>query len=561
MNSNVTFVTGLWDMGRGNLKTFNRSFDHYLKCFEELLSLNINLVVFVPEDLEQFVLQRRSLRNTYIVKRNNQDFYHTFDFYQKVQSIRTNPDWFSQAEWLSESPQARLELYNPVVMSKMFMLHTATIYKNFNTDYYFWIDAGITNTVGKNFLENLNFITGYMQKHCPNKCLFLTYPYTGNNEIHGFERKKLAELCQTDFVDFVPRGGFFGGYCTAIDKLNGNYWSNLNNSLDQGYMGTEESIFCILAHLNKNLIHRYDIGDDGLVWPFFNHLSVYLPKDIKNIPNFSPVRDFDNLKVHLYMLTYNSPDQLQGLLWSFEQTDKTFLTKPKLFLINNSLDRNTDTEYERLCQRYNIKHIKFDNIGICGGRQFAAEHFYQSDADYYLFFEDDMFLFPPSQEVICRSGFRTYIPNLYDISLKIMYSENYDYLKLTYSEFYGTNRYQFAWFNIDDRVRQANFPDNKFVSNDIKQWPETICTSSKKLGDVEYFEGEYHYCNWPSWFNKHGNYKIFIEKPLDHKYEQIWMANCYYMIKDGYLRPAVLGISPVNHNRYIHYHANERKES
>ena len=55
MKRNVTFVTGLWNIGRDDLNSFKRSFDNYLSCFEILLSLDINLVVYVPEELKDFV--------------------------------------------------------------------------------------------------------------------------------------------------------------------------------------------------------------------------------------------------------------------------------------------------------------------------------------------------------------------------------------------------------------------------------------------------------------------------------------------------------------------------
>lgn len=559
MKRNVTFVTGLWDMGRGDLKTFQRSFDQYLEHFKLLLSLDINLVIFAPEHLHDFILLRRSLTNTVIIKRNNEDFATSFDFYHRVQEIRSSPEWRNQASWLSESPQAELELYNPMVLSKMFMLHTAVIYKNFNTDYYFWIDAGLTNTVGLNFLQNLNLISVYMQQQAPNRALFVSYPYIGNDEIHGFQRAALADMCGTDYVKYVPRGGFFGGYGPAIDELNGSYWSYLNQSLNQGYMGTEESIFCILCHRHSNLIHRYEIEDNGLIWPFFNQLADYA--HVKSSAVKSRPKNFNELKTSLYILTYNSPEQLRGLLWSFEQTDINFLRHPKLYLINNSIDRSTDQEYDSLCDQYKIQQIKFDNLGVCGGRHFVAEHFNQSDSDYYVFFEDDMYLFPPSYGVTCRSGYRTYLPDLFLNTLSIIHRENYDYLKLTYSEFFGTNRKQWAWYNIDDRVRQLHYPNNPIRTDNPDDCPDTVVIKSNLQGDIKYFEGEFHYCNWPMWMSRQGNYKIFLENPLEHKYEQIWMANTYYQIKQGNIRPAAMALSPINHHRFAHYPAHERKES
>ena len=49
-------------------------------------------------------------------------------------TIRNNPEWYNQAGWLSQSTQARLEMYNPLVMSKVFLLNDAKIMDPFNSD-------------------------------------------------------------------------------------------------------------------------------------------------------------------------------------------------------------------------------------------------------------------------------------------------------------------------------------------------------------------------------------------------------------------------------------------
>mgnify|MGYP003353657106 CR=1 FL=1 len=59
-----------------------------------------------------------------------------------------NPDWFNSVGWLKESTQARLEFYNPLVMSKMFLLHDALILDKFDSQKLFWLDAGITKVIG-----------------------------------------------------------------------------------------------------------------------------------------------------------------------------------------------------------------------------------------------------------------------------------------------------------------------------------------------------------------------------------------------------------------------------
>ena len=48
----VTYVTGLYDIGRGKLKSWGRPFDYYLNFFKVLLSTPHNLVVYGEKDLE-----------------------------------------------------------------------------------------------------------------------------------------------------------------------------------------------------------------------------------------------------------------------------------------------------------------------------------------------------------------------------------------------------------------------------------------------------------------------------------------------------------------------------
>lgn len=559
----VTLVTGLWDIGRGNLKEFKRSFDHYVERLEELLSLDLSFVVFVPEELERkvHILRGHGKKTTVIVK-NTEQFKTWFPFWDKVQEIRTSEQWLdNQPSWLLESPQAQLEYYNPIVMSKMFMLNDATILDGGQSDYYFWIDGGLTTTCGLGFLENLRNIGDWMESNHSGKFLFLNYPYdTDTQEIHGFKRKGLEQHTKKT-VESIPRGGFFGGHKDIVKKMNGWYYDTLNKTLAEGLMGTEESIFCILDAVYKPHIHNFMLEGNGLVYPFFESL--------KKVEQQGPVvskqpkqhKTFSSLKTAIYILTYNSPKQVKWLLNSFEVADANFLTKPDIYLIDNSTNPDVEPEYQKLCNEYKLNRIKQNNIGICGARQLAAEHFDQHNYDYYLFFEDDMFLYPPAKAK-CYAGFDVYTDNLFERSLEIMHLEKFDYLKLSYSEFYGSNQRQWAWYNISQIWREEYFPDNNKLPEEglAPNVPLTTEYAFKTYGSLGYYEGEYHYCNWPLWFSREGNRKIFLEERGEFLFEQKWMADTFYKIKEGKIRCAVLALSPINHNRFDFYPASERKE-
>lgn len=185
MSNNLTLVTALFDIGRGNLTSgFNRSFDHYIESFIKLLKVNYPMVIYCDSDVEEIVWKHRSHDNTRIIHKTIEDL-RNFPFYDKVQEIRTSPEWINRSGWIVDSTQAKLDLYNPLVMSKQFFLNDASLFNYFDTKYFLWIDAGIANTIGEpqGYLDD-NFENRVIQD-MQNKMLYLAFPYDGTVEVHG----------------------------------------------------------------------------------------------------------------------------------------------------------------------------------------------------------------------------------------------------------------------------------------------------------------------------------------------------------------------------------------
>jgi len=558
LENNITLVTGLWDIGRGNLTDgWSRSYQHYLDKFSKLLEISNNLIIFGDKELESFVFDRRTVENTQFIVRDLSWFINN-EYYDSIQNIRTNQNWYSRSGWLPESTQAKLELYNPLVMSKMFLIHDAKILDKFDSDYLFWIDAGIINTVHPGYFTH-DKVIDKLSNHI-NKFTFVCFQYDGKEEIHGFDYQKLKELSNGLDVNKVARGGFFGGPKETITEVNSLYYSLMNSTLSDGYMGTEESLFTILCYKHPNLIDYFEIDSNGLLSKFFEDLK----NDsliVKNEKYLLPDDTLDISKVGLYVITFNSPNQFRTLIKSFIEYDKEYLTKTKKFLLDNSSNETTFDEYSELCKEYNFEHIKKDNLGICGGRQFIAEHFKETDLDYYLFFEDDMFFF--TNEGVCRNGFNRYIPNLYSISLEIMKKENFDFIKLNYSEFFGDNGTQWAWYNVPQVVREEFWPGNPRlpVQGLDPNAPRAVYKNIISHRGVPYTNGEVYYSNWPQIVSRNGNKKMFLDTTWAHPYEQTWMSHMFQLTKKGELNGGLLLMTPTEHNRFEHYDGKLRKES
>ena len=135
--------------------------------------------------------------------------------------------------------------------------------------------------------------------------------------------------------------------------------------------------------------------------------------------------DLNINNVGLYVITFNSPNQVKTLIKSMNQYDKDFVEKPQWILLDNSTDLETTPEYKKLCEEHDIIHVKKDNLGICGGRQWIAEDAEKRGYDYYFFFEDDMFFYPKKGEV-GKNGFNRFVDGLYRKSLQISKKNDFD---------------------------------------------------------------------------------------------------------------------------------------
>jgi O-methyltransferase len=552
--SRYTIVTGLWDIGRDKLKEgWSRGYSHYLEKFEELLKSDFNMIIFGDENLEQFVKERRSDYNTQFVLRDV-NWIKNMPFFDKIQEIRNDPEWFTQAGWLADSTQAKLELYNPLVMSKVFLLHDAKILDKFDSEFMFWLDAGITNTVHYGYFTHdkvLNKLPDVLDKF-----LFVSFPYPDGGEVHGFTRSKMNEFAQTENVEYVCRAGFFGGPKTMISEINSIYYGLLNNTLSEGYMGTEESIFTLMTYLYPQLFTRFTIEGNGLLGKFF--------EDLKNLKVEEKNKNIDTRVlsgVSLYVITFNSPKQFAILCDSYLK-HPGFIKDTKNYLLDNSTDASTFKEYAKLCEKYNFTHIKKDNLGICGGRQFIAEHFDQSDSKYCIFLEDDMTLCAKNTPS-CKNGFSRYTDNLFYKIIKIMDKEKFDFLKFSFSEFFGDNSIQWAWYNVPQVVRERFWPNNKKLPQ-MGLDPNAPRTEFKNINILEglgYITGDIYYCNWPQIISKQGNKTMFINTKWASPFEQTWMSFMYQLTKEGELNGALLLLSPIEHNRFDHYPSKLRREN
>jgi hypothetical protein len=345
-----TLVTGLWDINRNNLNGFwKRSFEFYLDKFSKLLETDNDLIIFGDNNLKDFVFSKRTESNTQFIETNIDEF-KINEYYPLIQNIRKNKNWLLQNEWIAESPQGSLEMYNPIVMSKMMLLDKASRISKFNVSNFYWIDAGIrtdNNIYCKNNLKDLSIYTNF---------IFISFPYHGK-EIHGFNFEKIKELTN-DVPDMVSRATFFGGNKNNIKLISKIYYNLMIDTLKKGFMGTEESLFTILTYNYPELIdyHKLEEDDKGDPGVF---IKKFKETDNKNNLFNNKLKNY-KLPISIGILSWKSNETLINTLNSY--------LKNGLFDIANDITlffQECSEDDIFIANEYNIPFIACEeNIGI-----------------------------------------------------------------------------------------------------------------------------------------------------------------------------------------------------
>lgn len=355
--NDVTLVTGLWNAGRGNLSgMWNRSFDFYLERFKELLKTDNNLIVFGDNDIKKIVFEHRNEKNTQFIYKDLSDI-RKYEYYPLIQKNRNDPNWKFQNDWIAESPLGKMEMAIPIYLSKMVFLNEAIEKSKFNSDFFYHVDGGTRinkENFSKQIVEDISKYTDFF---------FICFPYVGP-EIHGFNYEKANELIKDSVsdIDMVPRGTFFGGHKNNIKSLFSLYYDLMMNTLNQGLMGLDESLFTILMYNHPELIdyYRLEERDEGNPEAFFKRFinSNYKKKLFKKIKKKKKYSE--KLPISIGILSWKSRKTLKNTLDSY--------IKNGLFDIVNDYTiffQEVSDEDKKIANEYKIPFIGIDqNIGI-----------------------------------------------------------------------------------------------------------------------------------------------------------------------------------------------------
>jgi hypothetical protein len=255
--TDITLVTAIVDLER-----HDRNFEHYIDGISHILHTRHPIIVHCPEKYFDRIKEIRG-SNYLVLKKFDIDDIESTDYFNRIQEIISGESWYTQSEWMKTSV-IRSRYYIAMTLLKQKLLNDSISYNN--SSYYYWIDSGLYNSYSIN--ESINNF--YFTKIPKDKFFMTSFPYHTDTEIHGYDIEGMTKTA-TYKPEYVCRASIFGGTKKQIEKLTPLYDEEIEWALNNGYIGTEESIYTILSIKYKDKFTRFEMYN-GDIKHFMNRL-------------------------------------------------------------------------------------------------------------------------------------------------------------------------------------------------------------------------------------------------------------------------------------------------
>lgn len=255
---NLTIVSSLFNIEREGMD--GRTWGEYLKWFDITLKLKCPMVVFVTEDIREFVEKRRLDIPTEIIVQTLEEipYYYLKD---KLDSIITSEEYKKKISD-PDRIECRHSLYSIVQYSKFKWLQKAIEENSFNSKFFFWMDAGASRFFDSDEFDN---------------------EYPSNNALESLERigdKFLVQMNTEYYKDLV-----------SAEILTEEYLlDNRSYILGSMFGGTEKGILNISLHIDDILLNKMISNT------FVNNEQIALGYLVKTNPELFEIYYRDNQK-------------------------------------------------------------------------------------------------------------------------------------------------------------------------------------------------------------------------------------------------------------------------
>ncbi len=212
---NVTIVSALFNVDREDMD--GRKWESYLEWFDKTLKLKCPMVLFVTEDVREFVEERRLKIPTEVIVQTVDDIPYQY-LSINIQKILDSDEY---KEKMSDTDRIECQhaIYSVIQYSKFPWLMQAIDENPHGSDFFFWLDAG-----GSRFFEDFNLDDQY-----PSESAIESLESMGESFLLQMNCEFYQDLYEAD--ELPPEylydnrsyilGSMFGGHKNSIPKIYG----------------------------------------------------------------------------------------------------------------------------------------------------------------------------------------------------------------------------------------------------------------------------------------------------------------------------------------------------
>lgn len=233
----VINIDRMFHGGQG-METGSYAFENdYLARLIDFLKLEWPVRIYIQKRYYKHI--QKFLHDKVDVQFYEQADLRNYKHYKKIQELRPYLNGTGKT-----CSQGVLELYNPVVMSKIEWLYETACDNPLNTRYFVWLDSNFY--INKFQRDCHSFLASELDKFS------MHYFNMSSNlwEVHGMLRTAHTKYCGGIRSNKLCRGMIFGGTKESIGTTYSLYHNFLAKTLSHNHMGTEENIltFCYFSN-------------------------------------------------------------------------------------------------------------------------------------------------------------------------------------------------------------------------------------------------------------------------------------------------------------------------
>lgn len=252
--TSTTLVTALYDIGRGSMsgKSAHRSFDKYLNWFKHVLSINVPMVVFIPDYLREYVADHRPAHyTTTVIVRKFEDL-AAYRYYSRIQatidSMVAEPPHQSH---FKECPEFLTAKYQTIIFSKFDLLKEVAATNYYKSQYFLWLDAG-TFYSPPPFDVTLEWPDPHKMQILNDRFLIPNISMDPSDVTPLVDKRSFLRTNRNDICTFC-----LGGSKSVIDATHRQFWAQVEDALSMGVINNEQNLMQLVILQNPDDYYLY----------------------------------------------------------------------------------------------------------------------------------------------------------------------------------------------------------------------------------------------------------------------------------------------------------------